>query len=321
MTRAGEPSMAVLITYHNEGPLLTECLESIARQTEAPDEILIYDDASTLGPAEFVPPGVAVRIIRGSANAGPGHGRNVLVEATSCQLVHFHDADDLFTPTWSSAVRAAFRRPDVDLVITEIKSTRGSEVVSESVLRIRDELGADPDLIRFCLRGALLLPSTTVRRALVRQVGGFLTREVLAQSEDFDFHVRVVAAVGSRYHVIPDPLIIIRLRESSHSSDQRAVWASAAESVRLLAATLSKEYHQDLSDAAARFASRLFRMGHPSDGRVAARIARSLGTPRFNNELLGYRLIAKVLGQELAERAARQYRRLLPVALRQALRK
>jgi len=41
------PTISVLITYYNERELLTECLRSLAAQTQLPDEILIYDDAST----------------------------------------------------------------------------------------------------------------------------------------------------------------------------------------------------------------------------------------------------------------------------------
>ncbi|MGH7198477.1 MAG: glycosyltransferase family 2 protein, partial [Candidatus Omnitrophota bacterium] len=36
----------MLITYHNEGELLTECLDTLLSGPDTPDEILIYDDAS-----------------------------------------------------------------------------------------------------------------------------------------------------------------------------------------------------------------------------------------------------------------------------------
>lgn len=56
-------TIAVLITYHNEGPLLTECLDSLRRGGSQPDEVLIYDDASDIPPEPYIPAGMPVRVI------------------------------------------------------------------------------------------------------------------------------------------------------------------------------------------------------------------------------------------------------------------
>ena len=69
--------LSVLITYHNEGELLTECLESLFQQEDRPDEVLIYDDASSV-PAEKFVKYFPVKIIRGEKNKGPAIGRNKL---------------------------------------------------------------------------------------------------------------------------------------------------------------------------------------------------------------------------------------------------
>ena len=58
-----EPTVGVLITYFGERELLRECLESLAQQTRAVDEILVYDDASSAPPAAYVPNGLEVSII------------------------------------------------------------------------------------------------------------------------------------------------------------------------------------------------------------------------------------------------------------------
>jgi GT2 family glycosyltransferase len=311
-------TIAVLITYHNEGPLLRECIESVARQPSGPDEILVYDDASADPADRFVPHDAGVRIIRGAVNRGPAYGRNALIGATTCEFVHFHDADDLFAPTWARRVREALAGKEVDVVFTDLISVQDGATASASVMDLAEGLRADPDLVRFGLRGALLLPSSTSRRSLVMAIGGFRTREILPQSEDFDFHIRLAAAAGDRYAVVPESLVIQRLRSGSHSSDRRSVWTSAIAAIRLLADELPHRYRQDLSDAAARFASRLFALGEVADGRAAARFARDLGRPRFANRPAAYRLIARVLGQSAAERVGRAYRRLRPAPLRGA---
>src|SRR5687767_10030401 len=86
---SGGPAISVLITYFNEGPLLRECIESVGSQLAGSDEILVYDDASSARPDEFLPLDIPVTLIRGDRNAGPAHGRNVLLRAASSEFVHF----------------------------------------------------------------------------------------------------------------------------------------------------------------------------------------------------------------------------------------
>src|SRR5438067_376518 len=99
------PSLAVLITYHNEQNLLTECLQSIANQTVKPSEILVYDDASTERASEFIPTGLPVKITRVEVTTGPSVGRNELLSCSQSDYIHFHDADDLFQPEWCQLVK------------------------------------------------------------------------------------------------------------------------------------------------------------------------------------------------------------------------
>ena len=45
--------LSVLITYHDEGAWLRECLLSIAPQLGDQDEIIVYDDASERAARDF----------------------------------------------------------------------------------------------------------------------------------------------------------------------------------------------------------------------------------------------------------------------------
>jgi glycosyltransferase involved in cell wall biosynthesis len=309
----------VLITYYNEGPLLRECIESVAGQPGAPDEILVYDDASSDPAERWIPRGAPVRILRGAQNAGQAHGRNELLGAASADYVHCQDADDLFAPGWAGAVRNAIGAGDVDLVLTEIRSIDAADgrTTSDAVFGLR-QLDADPDLVRFCLRGALLPSATTFRLALARALGGYRTRDVLPQSEDFHFHIRLAAAAET-YTFLTEPLIIQRIRAGSSSSDRRSCWTSGAAAVEMLTPELRDHYAPDLSDASARFAALLYQMHVWDEADAASRQARKLGRPGFNDRPAHYRLLARALGQPVAERAGRVYRHLLPTALRRAL--
>lgn len=303
--------LAVLITYHNERGLLRECLDSLQGQTEALDEIVVYDDASAYPAAEYIPSGIQVRSIRGEVNRGPSCGRNILLRAAESDFVHFHDADDLFDPQWCAKVRGAIRSSDPDAVFTEVSSWQAKRRLNQNTLGLHRLLGKD--LVSFCIAGALLTSSGTYRRSVVLAVGGY--REALWQSEDWEFHVRLAAA-GVTYCIIDEPLIIKRVREESRSENLEEVFISAVQGITLLAEELPVRYRPELSDAAARAGRALYRIGACDDARSAFLLARSLGGPPLRREHSLYRLAAGVLGLEGAERAGSVYRRLVPAPVR-----
>jgi glycosyltransferase involved in cell wall biosynthesis len=313
MVESKKPSLAVLVTYCEERELLHECVQSVSTQEERPEEILVYDDASQ-APAEQYLEGLPAQVIRGETRRGPSFGRNSLLAASTADYVHFHDADDLFRHDWCRRVREAMNE-GVDAVFTEICSYRDGVLVAEKVLGL-ERLARGCDFVRFCLEGSMLVPSGTYRRAAVMQLGGYRTN--LWQSEDFDFHARL-AAIRPRYRVVDEPLVIIRLRESSRSRNQVEVWSSALDSVELLSRELPPEYRGDLAEAAARAGSMLFREGARSASRRAFELARRLGPPRFHRERAMYRVLARTLGPEAAERLGSIYRRWLPEGARQFL--
>jgi glycosyltransferase involved in cell wall biosynthesis len=305
-------TVGALITYHDERELLSACLASLGSQTRAPDEILVYDDASVAPAEEFVPPGLRVRVIRGAENRGPAHARNILVQACQSTYVHFHDADDVFSSEWCARVRGAIEQTGADVVFTEASSFDSDGPRIARVLGLH-RLAAGEDLVRFCLQGAMLAPAGTYRRPIVLAMGGYRTH--LWQSEDFDFHVRL-AATGVRYAIVPDPLVHIRVRPDGRSQNQVEVWESAIQAVTNLADELPATYQPDLAAAAARAGSVLFKLGARSQASLAFRLATRLGPPGFQSERRLYRYAARMLGLELVERLAMVYRSILPRGIR-----
>ncbi len=308
-------TLGVLITYHDERALLGECLESLRAQVGSPDEVLIYDDASEASAEDYVPRGFPAKVVRGAENRGPSYGRNVLLGMSQSEYVHFHDADDLFHPGWCQRVRRVVEETGSDAVFTEISSYVGESLLSERVLGL-DGLAAGEDLVRFCIRGSMLVPAGTYRRRAVLAIGGY--REALWQSEDFDFHVRL-AASGIGHAVINDPLVRIRVRPAGRSHNRVEVWSSAVGAIRRLSAELPTQYRPDLADAAARVGSVLFRLGGHIKAREAFRLAAEIGPHSFNGQLGPYRRIAKAFGPEVAEWIGVVYRSLIPRQVREYL--
>ena len=61
-----KPSISVLVTCWNEKETLWECIDSVLKQTVRPDEIIVYDNASSAPADRCVSEGSPVKIIRGA---------------------------------------------------------------------------------------------------------------------------------------------------------------------------------------------------------------------------------------------------------------
>ena len=321
MIKMRKPTIGVLITYFNEGPLLRECLDSVFAQSERPDEILVYDDASDDPADRYIPPDVPVRVLRGTKNIGLGAARNELLKQSQSEFVHFHDADDLFDIRWCEHVRTALRTTQVELVLTEISSFLDGRVISEQILGLA-HLTANADLTRFAIAGSILSPTSTLRREVGLRIDGFRTREVLPLCEDFDFHVRL-AATGISYAILPTPLVSIRIRPDSLSRSngqtKTECWLSGLHAIRLLSSELHWQYRPHCANAAARFATQLFREGAYRQAREAFAFAWELGPPDLGWQRGWYRLVAGLLGPMMAEHIGKSYRACIPAGIRQRL--
>lgn len=305
---------SVLITYYNERGLLTECLESLRTQTAPVDEILVYDDASQYPARDYVPPGLPVRVVRGAANIGPGRGRNALLAEASGDWVHFHDSDDLFHADWSERVGGQFRE-GADTVLTEVEAIRGGVLQPWPVIGF-DPAAAERDMLTVALRGVILVIAGSHRTSLARQTGGF--RESLWQSEDFDFHVRIAAALPV-VRAIGDPLVTIRVREESRSQNRYECWRDLLASVRLLADELPPERRPELAERAFQAAVELHRLGHPAESAAAVKVARGLGRIEYRYASRLQKATYRLLPLPWAEAVGSSYRKLLPERLRRGV--
>lgn len=306
-------SIGVLITYHNEKELLSECLESLLAQTRLPDEVLIHDDASDAPAEEYVPSGCPVKIMRVEVNRGPSYSRNALLKESQSDYVHFHDSDDFFHPNWCERVHQLIEESRADVIFTEASLHRDG-VISEGVLKL-DQLIAGKDLIQFIIESfGYGVPIGTYRRDKVQAIGGYT--ESLWYGEDLDFHTRL-AQNGISYVSIDESLVNIRHRSSSHSHRNRfRLLKGNIMAILKVADELPARYGDDLAERMAERAIELYRMGYRSEGRDAIKLAHKLGRPNYNDQRHLYRFLANKLGLDMAEFLGVCYRRLIPHIVR-----
>lgn len=117
--------ISVLITTYNYRHFVAEAIDSVLVQSQAADEILVLDDGSSDGTAEFVRDRYRdesrVQVHRRD-NQGQlatfAHG----VRLASGEIIAFLDADDRWLPDYLARVRAVYdARPQIDFVYTNMR--------------------------------------------------------------------------------------------------------------------------------------------------------------------------------------------------------
>lgn len=304
--------LSFLITYHDEGAWLTECVRGVLPQLHVNDEILVYDDASTDAAAGHLPADPRIRVIRGAANIGPARGRNVLIEASTGTHLHFHDADDLCAPDWRAIVGAQLES-HVDVVFTDVRSFDEDGRHWSHVMNVA-RLQQTGDLLAFALRGGMLAPSGTYSRAIVERIGGYSAD--LWQSEDYDFHIRLALA-NPNWVVVPENLVWIRRHARQRSRQAREVWTCAVDALDRNADQLAVRARVEAARAATRAGSELFAAGAEADATRAFALADRFGGARYDRGAM--QTLTGVIGALPAEKIAAVYRRLLPSYVRSRL--
>jgi glycosyltransferase involved in cell wall biosynthesis len=173
------PSVSVIVPVYNGAAFLADAVDSIGRQTQPPDEVIVIDDGST-----DATPAIAARWrgirYRYQPNAGPAAARNRGLEMATGDIIGMLDADDLWP---SERMRLLLTRlaedPTLDAVLGRtqfIARQPGDEGPHGEPL-------TEP-VVALTLGGALF------RRSAFERVGRFDTRMPCA--EDLDWFLRAL---------------------------------------------------------------------------------------------------------------------------------
>lgn len=118
MEGPAECEFSVVIPAYGAAPYLARSLDSVARQTYLPLEVIIVDDASpipiTLPKAAAEWP-FSVKLLRLRVNGGGGVARNAGVEVCSTEYVVFLDCDDMMDERYLKQLGRAWRTSAKDV--------------------------------------------------------------------------------------------------------------------------------------------------------------------------------------------------------------
>ncbi len=213
-TATAAPRLALCIPARDAAAHLPRLLASVRGQDEPFDEVLLYDDASSDATGDIAR-AFGATVIRSDVNTGPSAGKNLLAARTSCEWIHFHDADEELGPEFVRRARSWMPRGDVDVVLfaTEDRDDRTGRRL-EGRRWDDDSLQADP--VAYCLVHTIT-NCGIYRRAAFLEAGGFDVREETKYNEDQAMHLRLALA-GLRFRADAYTGVIIHRRSDSMSA-------------------------------------------------------------------------------------------------------
>ncbi len=195
--------VSLIITVFNEASTIVQLLESVAAQTQLPDEVVIVDAASTDGTVDTLNtlcrkhPELSLRVFVKPGNRSVG--RNFAIRNASYDIIAATDAGCILDIHWLEELMKPFRLPEVDFVggwYQPIAQTRWQQ----SLATVLHFTPPNPTRKRF-------LPSTrsmAFRKSLWEKIGGFDER--LHHNEDTPFSLQMIRR-AKKYVIAPTAIV------------------------------------------------------------------------------------------------------------------
>lgn len=191
----GPPSVSVITPTKNRLQLLTETMDSAAKQTFEAWEHIIVDDGSDDGTADEVKARAAsdsrVRYVQRTGTiAGANVCRNIGISQSRAELLVFLDSDDLLAPE-CLARRVAIMDHNRDLDFATFQTGVFQNTPGDLGRQFNAEILGD-DLLRFLLfECPWQTTAPTWRKRALQRIGSF--DESLLSWQDIELHVRAIA--------------------------------------------------------------------------------------------------------------------------------
>jgi len=217
--------LALCIPAYNAANFLPRLLSSAQQQVIPFDEIWLYNDCSTDDTAEIAER-FGARVVHGEKNVGCSGGKNRLLHETSCEWIHFHDADDDLKPNFTTLAKkwmAKSNGPDVVLFNYESRSYEDERLL---MLRQFDAQALQTDPARYAIRNQINPYCGLYRREALLRVGGYDIDPAVLYNEDCRFHMRL-AFSGLSFDVEPEFAVINLERLGSMSGANKEKCARA----------------------------------------------------------------------------------------------
>ncbi len=218
--RPGEPVSVVICTRDREA-MLDACLQTFARQTRRPDQLIVVDNASRSDGTRAVAERHGVSYVR-EDRPGLSHARNAGIARALHEIIAFTDDDTLLCPRWLERLTAAFDAAEI-WAVTGLVLPASLDTLAQCIFECNWGFGRgleprDFDRAYYLGTRRTATPvwklgagaNMALRRSAVERVGGFEPRLGSGPAgcgDDSEFWYRILHAGGTcRY----EPSAIVR---------------------------------------------------------------------------------------------------------------
>jgi glycosyltransferase involved in cell wall biosynthesis len=228
------PLCSVVIPALNAAATISASIRSALGQTRSDLEVIVVDDGSTDTTAETASRVEDLRLrVLSQPNLGLSAARNAGVREARGEYVAFLDSDDLWLPRYLELVTCALEASRgagfayTDAYAFDPVSGRVRRRTAMQRMRPPEPPpGSAAEFLLELLRRNFVYVSTTVRRSVLEQVGGFDERRTAA--EDYDLWLRIVAA-GHTGVWVPGQHALYRTHPGQMSADVGRMSRNLAE--------------------------------------------------------------------------------------------
>jgi len=205
---------SIVVPCHDNLLYTALCLQSIARHTPGPHEVIVVDNGCTDGTADWCS-AAGLTVVRSPVNLGFAGGSNLGLAAAGGDVVVLLNNDALATPGWLEGLRGALaREPGAgiagprsnwvsdDQIIPHVPYAEAPSAALDdfAAARARDHAGRARETAR--VSGLCM----AISRSVLDAIGGFDTRFEIGNMEDEDYALRARLA-GFRLWIADDSFV------------------------------------------------------------------------------------------------------------------
>lgn len=174
--------VSVVIPAYNEEKYIGKCLESIASQTEKPDEIIVVDN-NCIDKTVEIAQKFGARIVK-EKNQGMIPARNAGFDSAKYEILGRIDADTILPNNWVSKVKENFKNQSVVALSGPVDiGTKTSYFASIILFKT---------LSLFLMHNALLGPNIALRKSAWENIRNNVCLEDKYVHEDIDLAIHIV---------------------------------------------------------------------------------------------------------------------------------
>ncbi len=254
MSSLRPPSLAVIMPNYNDGPMIEASVAGVLAQEQRMDELVIIDDGSTDNSREIIR-GLAarhpqIRVLENPGNQGVVYSFNRALEVIDSEYVAFVSMDDWTSPDWlKKSMDLLTRHPQAGLCCSDLYFVRQDQGNARSESRCNfspQPAFLSPRDFPHALGGHYISGTTVVvKKSALLEVGGY--RPELKWHSDWFAWLVIAMRYGACY--LPECLVSLRVRNTSHSEVGRPNWALQREVLKNILTLLSTAQFIDVVPA------------------------------------------------------------------------